>query len=145
MNEEGAPKLTDAFPSAVAMHSFTGTAHHVKELLAFEASLMSIEDKPGAASSQDITAPIFYFGFSHAVNVEMCSSAKSRTQNIEAIQAVPMNRLLAESDVHCTADVETGTSAALAYLSLATGADILDMADTTTKNALDFLSSVAYM
>ena len=145
LNGQGAPKLTDAFPSAVAMHSFTGTAHHVKELLAFEASLMSKEDKPGATSSQDITAPIFYFGFSHAVNVGMCSSDKSRTQNIEAIQAVPMNRLLAESDVHCTVDVETGTSGALAYLSLATGAEIADMADTTTKNALDFLSSVVYM
>lgn len=145
LNGQGAPKLTDAFPSAVAMHSFTGTAHHVKELLAFEASLMSKEDKPGATSSQDITAPIFYFGFSHAVNVGMCSSDKSRTKNIEAIQAVPMNRLLAESDVHCTVDVETGTSGALAYLSLATGAEIADMADTTTKNALDFLSSVVYM
>ena len=106
---------------------------------------MSKDDKPGATSSQDKTAPIFYFGFSHAVNVGMCSSDKSRTQNIEAIQAVPMNRLLAESDVHCTVDVETGTSGALAYLSLATGAEIADMADTTTKNALDFLSSVVYM
>lgn len=148
LNEQGGPKLIDAFPPAIAMHSFTGTAHHVKELLAFEASLMSKEDKPGATSSQDIlevTTPIFYFGFSHAVNVEMCSSDKSRTQNIEAIQAVPMNRLLAESDVHCRADVETGTSGALAYLSLATGAEIVDMADTTTKNALDFMSSVIHM
>ena len=142
LNEQEAPKLTDAFPSAISMHSFTGTAHHVKELLAFEASLMGKENKPGAPSSQDVTAPIFYFGFSHAVNVEMCSSNKSRTQNIEAIQAVPMNRLLAESDVHCTADVETGTSGAIAYLSVATGVAIVDMADITTKNALDFLSSV---
>lgn len=147
LNEQGAPKLTDAFPTAIALHSFTGTAHHVKELLAFEASLMSKEDKPDATSSQDVlvTTPIFYFGFSHAVNVFMCSSDKSRRQNIEAIQAVPMNRLLAESDVHCTADVETGTSGALAYLSLATGAEIVDMADTTTKNALEFLISVVYM
>ena len=146
LNEQGAPKLIDAFPSAVAMHSFTGTEYHVKELLAFEASLLaSKEDKPGTASSQDIhvTAPIFYFGFSHAVNVEMCSSDKSRRQNIEAIQAVPMNRLLAESDVHCTADVKSGLSAALVYLSLATGAELVDIADTTTKNALEFLSSVA--
>ena len=142
LNEQEAPKLTDAFPTAISMHSFTGTAHHVKELLAFEASLMGKENKPGAPSSQDVTAPIFYFGFSHAVNVEMCSSNKSRTQNIEAIQAVPMNRLLAESDVHCTADVETGTSGAIAYLSVATGVAIVDMADITTKNALDFLSSV---
>ena len=143
LNGQGEPKLTDAFPSAVAMHSFTGTAHHVKELLAFEASLMSKDDKPGATSSQDKTAPIFYFGFSHAVNVGMCSSDKSRRQNIEAIQAVPMNRLLAESDVHCTADVESGLSAGLAYLSLATGAELVDIADTTTKNALEFLTSVA--
>uniref|UniRef100_A0A7S1YSS2 TatD related DNase n=1 Tax=Ditylum brightwellii TaxID=49249 RepID=A0A7S1YSS2_9STRA len=31
--------VRSAFPPAIGMHSFTGTAHHVKELLAFEESL----------------------------------------------------------------------------------------------------------
>lgn len=132
------PKVYDAFPPAIAMHSYTGTAHHVKELLAFEETLTK-EDK---SSSNDAHRPLFYFGFSHAVNVVMCSSDKSRLQNMVAIRAVPTNRLLAESDVHCTADVATGTAGAIAYLAAATGGSVVDMAYVTAKNGVEFLHSV---
>ena len=155
-----APKLADAFPTAIAMHSYTGTAHHVKDLLAFEQSLMPAcrnsersarkkqgnneegKKNPDALPDQDIVPPLFYFGFSHIVNVAMCSSDKSRVQNIEAIRAVPMNRLLAESDVHSTTDVKSGTAGAIAYLSAATRMSLVDMADMTSKNALEYLRSV---
>jgi len=157
---QSAPKLADAFPTAIAMHSYTGTAHHVKELLAFEQSLVPTcttrrnnerpskkkqgikEEEECALIGQDIVPPLFYFGFSHTVNVAMCSSDKSRVQNIEAIRAVPMSRLLAESDVHSTADVKSGTAGAIAYLSAATSISLIDMADMTAKNALGYLRSV---
>mmetsp|Transcript_28091 Transcript_28091/g.56944 ORF Transcript_28091/g.56944 Transcript_28091/m.56944 type:complete len:430 (+) Transcript_28091:130-1419(+) len=131
------PRILDAYPTAVAMHSYTGTAHHVKELLEFEERLHK-EEGSGVATRH----PMFYFGFSHAVNVAMCSSDKSRLQNIEAIRAVPTNRLLAESDVHCTADVEAGTAGAIAYLAAASGHTVLEMADITAKNGIEFLHSV---
>lgn len=91
---------------------------------------------------QDIVPPLFYFGFSHTVNVAMCSSDKSRVQNIEAIRAVPMSRLLAESDVHSTANVKSGTAGAIAYLSAATSISLIDMADMTAKNAQEYLRSI---
>lgn len=155
-----APKLADAFPTAIAMHSYTGTAHHVKELLAFEQSLVPTcttrrniarpakkkqgikEEEECALIGQDIVPPLFYFGFSHTVNVAMCSSDKSRVQNIEAIRAVPMSRLLAESDVHSTANVKSGTAGAIAYLSAATSISLIDMADMTAKNAQEYLRSI---
>ena len=143
-NAQEAPKLTNSFPTAIALHSYTGTAHHIKELLALEASLVTYDstcERP-SDGQDDIMTPIFYFGFSYAVNVEMCSSEKSRTQNINAIRAVPKNRLLAESDVHSPADVETGTAGAIAYLSVATGMSLVEVADTTSSNSLKFLSSV---
>ena len=154
-----APKLADAFPTAIAMHSYTGTAHHVKELLAFEQSLVptcttrrniarpakkkqGIKEEECALIGQDIVPPLFYFGFSHTVNVAMCSSDKSRVQNIETIRAVPMSRLLAESDVHSTANVKSGTAGAIAYLSAATSISLIDMADMTAKNAQEYLRSI---
>ena len=131
------PRILDAYPTAIAMHSYTGTAHHVKELLEFEERLHK-EEGSGVATRR----PLFYFGFSHAVNVSMCSSDKSRLQNIESIRAVPTNRILAESDVHCTADVEAGTAGAIAYLAAASGHTVLEMADITAKNGIEFLHSV---
>ena len=53
---KGDNKVTTALPPAIGMHSFTGTAHHVKELLGLE-KLHSPEK------------PLFYFGFSHAVSI----------------------------------------------------------------------------
>lgn len=49
----------------------------------------------------------------------MCHSEKARRQGRHAVQAVPLNRLLAESDVHHPDDVVGGTAGALAYLTWA--------------------------
>lgn len=119
---------TDKFPTAIAMHSFTGTAHHVKELLTLEKQISP--DKP-----------LFYFGFSHAVNFAMCTSEKSRRKGKEAVSTVPTDRLLVESDVHATSDVLGGTAGAISYVSWATQIGITDIVELTTRNGLAFLTS----
>eukprot|EP00565_Helicotheca_tamesis_P009592 CAMPEP_0185727878 /NCGR_PEP_ID=MMETSP1171-20130828/3436_1 /TAXON_ID=374046 /ORGANISM="Helicotheca tamensis, Strain CCMP826" /LENGTH=480 /DNA_ID=CAMNT_0028396523 /DNA_START=585 /DNA_END=2027 /DNA_ORIENTATION=- len=164
--------LADAFPPKIGMHSFTGTAHHVKELLAFEESLYDTfsdrrgkkkakkkkkkkkqkEDDDGnqhddAVEKDENTIqnpalkrkPIFYFGFSHSINVVMCSSSKSRKQGIEAIRAVPTNRLLAESDVHSHEDVPAATAGSVSYIAKAIGWDLMDTAELTALNGFEFL------
>jgi Tat protein secretion system quality control protein TatD with DNase activity len=116
-------------PPAMALHSFTGTAHQVKQLLAWESSL-------NLSSSQQ---PLLYFGFSHAVNHAMCSSEKSRRQGREAIRAIPRNRLLAESDLHVTRHILGGTVASIAHLAWALDTpDIVSVALQTRDNALRF-------
>uniref|UniRef100_A0A7S4N6C6 TatD related DNase n=1 Tax=Odontella aurita TaxID=265563 RepID=A0A7S4N6C6_9STRA len=167
--------LADAFPPAIAMHSFTGTAHHVNEILKFEESLFgdsasSVErrgikkKKKNKSASNKTPAgspkkkdgdsagrpPLFYFGFSHIVNVAMCSSSKSRRQGVEAVRAVPPDRLLAESDVHSSLDVGGGTAGSVAYLAASAaggsegesrGDGLAEMARLTARNGLDFLGA----
>lgn len=75
----------------------------------------------------------------------MCSSEKSRRQGLQAIRAVPRNRLLAESDVHCTLDAPAATAGAIAYIAaaLADRDETLEtVADLTTRNGLAFLGRV---
>ena len=118
----------DKFPTAIAMHSFTGTAHHVKELLTLEKQIT-------------LDRPLFYFGFSHAVNFAMCTSEKSRRKGREAVLAVPKDRLLVESDVHASSDLLGGTAGAISYVAHSTKIDIIDIAKLTTRNGLAFLTS----
>ena len=115
-------------PPTIGMHSFTGTAHHVQQLLNFEKN-----------HSSSYSRIIFYFGFSHIINYEMCTSDKSRRQGIEAIRAVPFDRLLAESDVHASGDIAVGTAGAIAYLAYALEKTILEVATQTAKNGIEFL------
>lgn len=115
-------------PPAMALHSFTGTAHHVKSLLAWEATLNLTEGQP-----------LLYFGFSHAINYTMCSSEKSRRQGREAIDMVPPDRLLAESDLHVTSHILGGTVAAITYLAWALDKDVTLVAQQTRDNGLRFL------
>ena len=135
--------LLDAFPPAVGMHSFTGTAHHVKDILKFEESLFTGKfEEPGSSEDRNKKRPpIFYFGFSHSVNVLMCSSDKSQRQGKEAIQAVPLDRLLAESDVHSSNDTAAGTAGSVSYLSFALGKPLLETAEITANNGMKFLCS----
>jgi Tat protein secretion system quality control protein TatD with DNase activity len=121
----------DALPVTIGMHSFTGTANHVKELLTFEKSI----------SPQK---PLFYFGFSHAVNYAMCTSDKSRRKGREAVRAVPSDRILVESDVHSPSDLRGGTAGAIAYAAWATNTSVEEMAEATSRNGLTFLGSGAY-
>ena len=119
----------NSFPVAIGMHSFTGTAHQVQQLLNFEKKIsQTAGDKP-----------LFYFGFSHTVNHVMCTSEKSRRKGREAVSAVPENRLLAESDVHSSLDLCGGTVGAVAYIAWARDAPLQRIADVTTKNGLTFL------
>lgn len=120
----------DPFPPAIGMHSFSGTAHHVKEILDFESTWLP--DKC-----------IFYFGFSHIVNYEMCTSEKSRRQGCEAVRAVPIDRLMAESDVHSAEDVKKGTAGAVSYIAFSLNCSILEVAQLTALNGLAFLNATA--
>ena len=113
-------------PTTIAMHSFTGTAHHAKQLLELEKEF-----------SRD--QPVFSFGFSHTVNYAMCTSIKAIQKGKEAICAIPFDRLLAESDVHSSKDLIGGTAGAMAYISWARNASIEDIAQETSRNGLAFV------
>ena len=113
-------------PPTIGMHSFTGSAHHVRQLLKFE--------------QQNQPRTKVYFGFSHIINFEMNSSEKSRRQGIDAINAVPYDRLLAESDVHSSRDVAVGTAGAIACLAHALGKPPIEVAAQTARNGIEFLS-----
>jgi Tat protein secretion system quality control protein TatD with DNase activity len=159
---EAGPELAPPamyMPPAIALHSFTGTANQVRQLLAWEAQLPVevrcpvpwVGDNGGEAageSTRQPTAPLLYFGFSHAVNVAMgSSSAKSRRQGRDAVRAVPSERLLAESDVSTPNDVAGG----IAYLAATAHDDeefgtkvmpadsLLRMAKLTSENGIRFL------
>mmetsp|Transcript_30314 Transcript_30314/g.72130 ORF Transcript_30314/g.72130 Transcript_30314/m.72130 type:complete len:438 (-) Transcript_30314:16-1329(-) len=149
-------RLRRAFPPAIAMHSFTGTAHHCNELLLFEREIIS----PGSTQrggnrrrnkkretetrheDSDSDNPIFYFGFSHAVNHLMCTSEKARKKGGEAVRAIPSERLLVESDVHNPSDVALGTAGAASYAANVRGLSLEEIVTTTTTNGLRFLRSV---
>ena len=120
------------FPPAIALHSFTGTAHHVHQLLQWEDRLHC---RP-VSSSQ---APLLYFGFSHMVNCAMVTSDKARRQGRDAVRSIPLDRLLVESDVSCTADVVGGTSGAVAYVAWALSKPLHVVADVVARNGLRFL------
>lgn len=115
------------------MHSFTGTAHHAKELLTFEKSI-----------SPQKQQPLFYFGFSHAVNYAMSTSDKSRRKGREAVRAIPSDRILVESDVHSPSDLRAGTAGAIAYAAWACNTSVEEMAEVTSRNGLTFLGSGAW-
>ena len=97
---EGEEGVSALFPPAIAMHSFTGTAHHVKELLALEKTIAKEKT-------------LFYFGFFHTANFPMCTSEKSRRKGRDAVREVPSERLLVESDVHASGDVLAGNAGAI--------------------------------
>ncbi len=158
--------LRKAFPPAIAMHSFTGTVHHVREILAFEQQLRApwkevgaggekykrkqkqqpveraIIAEPGKLLSDDNSkGPLFFFGFSHSVNHLMCTSEKARKKGEEALRFVPSDRLLVESDVHASDDVVLGTAGSVAYVAHARGERIEDAAEICARNGLQFLNS----
>jgi TatD DNase family protein len=154
-NVSDSEKKSDIFPPAVAMHSFTGTAHHVKELLDFEKRVLYPEQvqsegrrrKGGKQQqSQEVSNDVlFYFGFSHSVNFIMCTSEKAKRKGIEAVKSIPSNRLLVESDVHASVDVALGTAGAVAYAANARGESLESIGECTTRNGLRFISSLALM
>lgn len=112
----------EKLPPRIALHSFTGTAHHVKQLLS------KLEGRT-----------TLYFGFSHIVNYAMCSSEKSRRLGKEAVCAVPFDRILVESDVHQSTGVTVGVVGAIAYVAWCRKEPIETVARQTTENGLQFL------
>lgn len=147
MTEQVEGGAAAAIPPAIAMHSFTGTAHHVKELLDLETTIRQRrrQGKKTNKRREEQNTPLFYFGFSHAVNYAMCSSDKSRRKGMEAVKAVPLDRLLVESDVHHHDDVLGGTLGAIAYVARARReANIVDLAASTTRNAQRFLAHTSH-
>lgn len=85
--------LVQKLPPAIYMHSFGGSPGMVASLLALERKKgKTMKRGRSAAIDQNETPPVFYFGFSHAVN-----SRSPKTPAV--IAAVPDNRLLLESDL----------------------------------------------
>lgn len=115
------------FPPAIAMHSFTGTAHHVNELMKLEKTVLKGK-------------PLFYFGFSHTVNFAMCTSDKSRRKGRDAVKEVPSDRLLVESDVHASDDLLAGTAGAIAYVAWAREQELIAIAALSSQNGQSFLA-----
>ena len=64
----------DVLPPAVGLHSFSGSAHQIGQLLSTRAG------------------PRLYFGFSHTVNVAMGGAAEPQPALLDAIRAVPGER-----------------------------------------------------
>jgi Tat protein secretion system quality control protein TatD with DNase activity len=139
-------------PPVMALHSFSGSAHHVEQLLRWEDDLFKIptRNKNKNLPSQTQTAvrllpecyeqPLIYFGFSYTINYAMCSSDKSRKQGREAIRRVPSNRLLAESDVQAHDSIAGATAGALGYIAWALDKNLIEVAELTKENGLKFLS-----
>ncbi|KAJ3415485.1 hypothetical protein HDV05_004927 [Chytridiales sp. JEL 0842] len=111
------------WPPAIMLHSYSGSPDQVKKLLRL----------PAAVASR------FYFSFSHVVN--------GRSQNIaktfEKIRVVPDSRILIESDLHDSKDVDDACLAAAKLVAEAKGWSLEDTIKTTSQNAASFLSSAA--
>jgi Tat protein secretion system quality control protein TatD with DNase activity len=126
-------------PPAIALHSYTGTEHHVKSLLQWEASILRL---PGP-SYQAERPPLLYFGISHSVNYAMCTSVKAQRQGRSTLRIIPHDRLLLESDVHCSDSVILGTAGAAAFVAAVWHVPIEDVAAIATANALRFIQPLA--
>ena len=135
-----------AFQSAIAMHLFTGTAHQVSKILAFERALLHPEEEDEVGSNnrqcEDGNAILFYFGVSHSINYLMHTNEKERKKGMEAVRSIPEDRLLVESDVHSDVDVTLGTAGAVAYAAHARAGRIEDVAELCVANGLRFLNSL---
>lgn len=128
-------------PPAIALHSFSGSAHQVKVLLEWEARAMQ-SNSNCRYTETEIDRPLLYFGFSHLINALGCNSEKTQRRALEAIRSVPRNRILSESDVHTTSDVASDTAGAVAYISTALGEPINLVARLVAKNGLRFLQTI---
>jgi Tat protein secretion system quality control protein TatD with DNase activity len=82
---------------------------------------------------------LFFFGFSHAVNYAMCTSDKSRRKGRDAVKAVPIDRIVVESDVHHLQDVLGGTIGAILYVAWSKQVSAVEIAERSARNGLKFL------
>lgn len=115
-------------PAAIALHSFSGTAEQVRRLLALRPA-----------------GELLYFGFSHTVNVAMGGEPGSPAHEalLQAIRAVPEERLLVESD--CDNELAASQALRRAVQLVADARDwtVERAAELTTSNGMNFLQSGA--
>lgn len=128
---------SNQIPPAMALHSYTGTVHHVQTLLQWEKQVRAYQ----MTASTD---PLLYFGFSHSVNYMMCTSTKAKRQGMETLRSIPRNRILIESDVHCSDHVALGAAGTIAYIAHVRNETIENVAEWTTQNGLRFLSAITF-
>ena len=113
-----------ALPPTVALHSFSGSAAQVHQLL-----------KVGGLSRR------LFFGFSHTVNVAMGGSPGSAGYEalLEAVRAVPEEQLLVESDSDDELTATHATLLAVQLVAEARGWTPERAAAITARNARRFL------
>ncbi|KAL1523384.1 hypothetical protein AB1Y20_018327 [Prymnesium parvum] len=116
-------------PPAVALHSFSGGAAQVRELLAI-----------GRVGGR------LYFGFSHTVNVAMGGGEGSRRHAalLEAIRAVPAEALLVESDVDDSGSAADATARAVELVACARAWTCDETARRCAENGRRFLRGVGW-
>ena len=115
-------------PPAIALHSFSGTADDVRRLVDLQPSGRRL-----------------YFGFSHTVNVAMggAPGSPAHAALLEAISAVPEDRLLVESDCDSQVTAIPALHRAVQLVASARGWTVERAAERTTANGLEFLQSGA--
>ena len=85
--------------------------------------------------------PMFYFGYSHLINVSMASqSPKSIRKHKEALRSIPMERILVESDVSNSNNVVLGTIGAIKYIAKSLDKSIEEISYLVSNNGIRFLS-----
>lgn len=115
-------------PPAIALHSFSGTIEHVRQLLAIEV----LRDR-------------LFFGFSHTVNVVMGASRGSKEYDrlLEVIRAVPDDSLLIESDVNDVESARASMWLAVQLVAEARAWSVEHVAERTSLNGMRFLHAQA--
>lgn len=108
---------TTPLPPRIMLHSFGGAA-------AMVASILAIERKRRGETR-------FFFSFSATIN-----GRAPKTPAVVA--AVPLDRLLIESDVHSAAAIDGAMAAALRMVADARGCSLAEAAAITTRNAEQF-------
>lgn len=114
----------DWLPPAIALHSFSGSAQQVRELLALEG-----------------VGERLYFGFSHTINVAMGAQPGSTQYSslLETIRAVPEHALLIESDVDESDLARMATALAAKLVAEARSWTVERAIQCTAQNGMRFL------
>ncbi|KAJ1460337.1 TatD family [Pelagophyceae sp. CCMP2097] len=109
--------------ASVALHSFSGSAADVRALL----------EDPAITTACDV-----YFGFSHTVNVLMAGK-RDFAALLDAVRAVPEDRLLVESDVSEASTAHAATLRAVLLVAHARKWPAALAAEKTAANARSWL------
>ena len=114
-------EIADDLPPAVALHSFTGSSQIVDSLV-----------KMPKGAGQKI-----YFGFSKSVNLRRQQQPSKKL--LEVLAAVPLDRLLLESDQHSAEQAVSELDEMCLVLANAKAVPVSEMALLTNRNARRFL------